>query len=579
MSKRERRFLQSEVSVQSGESPKITGYAAKFGVLSSDLGGFREKLDSACFDKCMNGNPDAAALFNHDQNIILGRTTSGTLRLEVDSVGLKYEIDPPDTQAARDLMTSMKRGDISSSSFGFFCIKDAFTTDRKTGEVIRTVLEASVFDISPVVFPAYPDATSQVRSMFPDDKGTVPVEITDKIAELRSAQYAKEDRVSARHKRSVRSVVSFMTRTPWAILPEKLEAITAFISDRSSGKTVSKDEIQSRMMGYESAAETNSSSSVMVIPVYGVVSQKMNMMQDYSGGVSVELLTKQIRAAIADDSVSTIVLDIDSPGGTVTGVPELAAEILASRDLKPIIGVANGMAASAAYWLLSACSQAVVIPSGEVGSIGVYTTHEDVSAAMDKAGVKITFIKAGANKTQGNPYQAPSADYLADTQAMVDSINVDFTQAVADGRGVSAQVVSDTYGQGRMFLAKDALNLGMVDSIQTLDEVVAGLVEANELSIAKQKLIDSPSVQAANIVKADGENGCTCLCAPCVSGDCSTCTSPNCEYQDGDTAGCDCLVDDDADDDDMPGSTDDDELEILENERIKMLVKVMQMSL
>ena len=162
---RERRLLSDgELRIKAdGDKRKIVGYAAKFNVLSSDLGGFREQLAPHAFDACLASNPDVAGLFNHDANLVLGRTTAGTMRLSVDAVGLKYEIDPPDTSFARDLLVSMQRRDVHSSSFGFICNNDTWKEDAN-GQIIRTVLDATLFDCSPVTFPAYPDATSGVRA-------------------------------------------------------------------------------------------------------------------------------------------------------------------------------------------------------------------------------------------------------------------------------------------------------------------------------------------------------------------------------------------------------------------------------
>ena len=162
----ERRFLSNgELRVQSDNNvKKIVGYAAKFSpALSNDLGGWKETLDPHCFDACLVSNPDVRALWNHDANHILGRTTAGTLRLSIDATGLFYQIDPPETQVAIDLMKSISRGDISQSSFGFVCLEDVWNQDAN-GNIIRTVLKATVFDVSPVTFAAYPDATSLVRA-------------------------------------------------------------------------------------------------------------------------------------------------------------------------------------------------------------------------------------------------------------------------------------------------------------------------------------------------------------------------------------------------------------------------------
>lgn len=182
----ERRFIANELRVKKSDDgkAKIAGYATKFApnAMSEDLGGFREQIHPNAFNKCLTANPDVRGLWNHDPNHILGRTTAGTLRLQVDNVGLQYEIDPPDTTVARDLMVSMERGDITQSSFGFVCINDDWRQDID-GTIVRTVLEAELFDVSPVTFPAYPDATSGVRSEVRNMSETSQA----KLAELRAS--------------------------------------------------------------------------------------------------------------------------------------------------------------------------------------------------------------------------------------------------------------------------------------------------------------------------------------------------------------------------------------------------------
>jgi hypothetical protein len=161
-----RTFSTNDVKVEErgeGKKPKISGHAAVFDSLSENLGGFREKIDIGAFDDVLKD--DARALFNHDRNFVLGRVGAGTLRLSVDDTGLKYEIDPPDTQAARDLMTSMERGDINQSSFGFIIDSDKWEEDED-GRTIRTITKVrELKDVSPVTYPAYTDTAVAVRSM------------------------------------------------------------------------------------------------------------------------------------------------------------------------------------------------------------------------------------------------------------------------------------------------------------------------------------------------------------------------------------------------------------------------------
>jgi HK97 family phage prohead protease len=184
----ERRYVKQELRVSDDAKPVISGYAAVFDSQSVDLGGgfgeFRETVDPHAFDSVMASNPDVRALWNHDSNHPLGRTRAGTLRLKVDARGLSYEIDPPDTQTARDLLVSMRRGDVTGSSFGFTVKRDQWT-DEDGGAVSRKILEFDeLFDVSPVTFPAYPAAASQVSSLL----GSMPAETRARILTKRSAQ-------------------------------------------------------------------------------------------------------------------------------------------------------------------------------------------------------------------------------------------------------------------------------------------------------------------------------------------------------------------------------------------------------
>ena len=140
----------------------IVGYAAIFNTLSEDLGGFREKIDPGAFKKTIKSD-DIRALKNHNADYVIARSKSGTLALVEDKHGLKIDADPPDAQWAKDLMTSIDRGDIDQMSFGFRTISDKWET--KDEEEIRTLLEVKLFDVSTVTFPAYPDTEVGLRSL------------------------------------------------------------------------------------------------------------------------------------------------------------------------------------------------------------------------------------------------------------------------------------------------------------------------------------------------------------------------------------------------------------------------------
>ena len=162
--KTERRTLQSEFRVEQRDDGKklIRGHAAVFNA-ETDLGWFRERIAPGAFTESI-GKDDVRALFNHDTNFVLGRNTAGTLTMREDERGLYVEIDPPDTQAARDLVTSIERGDISQMSFGFQTIRDSWETQEDAAKDLRTLEKVKLWDVSPVTFPAYEETDVAVRS-------------------------------------------------------------------------------------------------------------------------------------------------------------------------------------------------------------------------------------------------------------------------------------------------------------------------------------------------------------------------------------------------------------------------------
>lgn len=282
-------------------------------------------------------------------------------------------------------------------------------------------------------------------------------------------------------------ILSEFYSTPWAILPDRLMAMAAVLHRASSGVQLSADEIHSAIGDAPQAAmtrrDTKPTGGVMVLPLYGIVSHRVHQVQDISGpgGTSMEGFSRGFRQALADPGVDAIVIDIDSPGGSVFGVTELANEIYEARSQKKIVAVANAQAASAAYWLASAAQELVVTPSGEVGSIGVWTAHEDHSEYLKAMGVNVTLISAGKYKVEGNSYQPLSEEALAAVQSSVDGYYDDFVKAVARNRSAKASDVRGGYGQGRMVSAKDAVSSGMADRVATLDETIQRLAAGGKL--------------------------------------------------------------------------------------------------
>jgi signal peptide peptidase SppA len=258
--------------------------------------------------------------------------------------------------------------------------------------------------------------------------------------------------------------------SPWAILPEKLELIISVVGARSKGfPSDPRFEARSR------PASRRTTSNIAVLPLYGTIVQRADLMSDFSGGTSTIAFAQMFHAAIADPSVDAVIIEIDSPGGSVYGVDELAAEIHNSRGTKKICAIANSLMASAAYWIGSAAAEISATPGGEVGSIGVYGAHTDESKALEAEGLAITLISAGKFKTEGNSYEPLGAEAKAALQRRVDQYYSMFVKAVAKQRGASQAAVRDGYGQGRVLGAADALKAGLIDRVETLDQMLARL--------------------------------------------------------------------------------------------------------
>lgn len=154
----QRRTFIAPVELREGEagSWQISGTGIAYNVLSENLGGFREKIAAGAATKVLGTNPDVRGLINHNPDLILGRTTAGTMALSESQRGTHYLIDPPATTYANDLRVSMARGDINQSSFAFRVGEDDWEEDDTTGALIRTVIELSeLYDMSPVTYPAY----------------------------------------------------------------------------------------------------------------------------------------------------------------------------------------------------------------------------------------------------------------------------------------------------------------------------------------------------------------------------------------------------------------------------------------
>lgn len=275
-------------------------------------------------------------------------------------------------------------------------------------------------------------------------------------------------------------VLELALSSPWAIREDYALLVQSILTERAAGVRVSEAEIAARIAAAPPSARTTTAdqAAVAVLSIVGVISHRMELLSQVSArGTSPDMIAQSFRRAVADPAVHSIVLDIDSPGGSVFGLRELADEIRASRGTKPIVAVANAIAASAAYWIASQADELVVTPSGQVGSIGVYSMHQNIREMLVKEGVEVTLIAYGKYKVEGNPFGPLEDEARAAIEDEVKAYGDMFERAVSAGRGVSIDTVRESFGQGRMVLAKEAVTRGMADRVATLDDVVRGLVK------------------------------------------------------------------------------------------------------
>lgn len=301
----------------------------------------------------------------------------------------------------------------------------------------------------------------------------------------------------------------------WAIDEEKLRQVTAFLGRKMRGEQISAEEL-ARITQKTQREIAQKPGQVALLPVYGTIGQRMNMMTEFSGGTSTQMLAGDFRAALADPNIKAIVFDHDSPGGTVAGTEELASEILNSRGTKPIVAQVNSLAASGSYWLASAADEIVVTPGGQAGSIGVYRIHEDITKMLESDGVRPTIIRSSQTpfKIDDSGMEPLTQDARDHIQQRVDQSYERMVRSIAAGRNATLTAVRDRFGQGRVFGAEELVSRGMADRIDTLEGTLerfgvgpfnpvananrgltAARAEAGNLLIAKLKARDEPSAR------------------------------------------------------------------------------------
>jgi signal peptide peptidase SppA len=279
------------------------------------------------------------------------------------------------------------------------------------------------------------------------------------------------------HISSMPHLASRIFGTPLLIHPRKLDVILSVIGPRL-GLAMS-DDSQALIKHLASQASpvnpTALTSNIAVISVSGTLVRRAAAVDAASGLTSYAAISAQLAQAVRDPAVNAILLDIDSPGGEAGGAFDLADQIIAARQSKPIWAVANDDAFSAAYAIASAASRVYVTRTGGVGSVGVIALHVDQSQRDAMSGLRYTAVYAGDRKNDMSPHAPLSTDAAQALQTEVDRLYGLFVSTVAANRNLSAQDVQDT--EAGLYFAKDAIDAGLADVVGTLDDALLALSE------------------------------------------------------------------------------------------------------
>lgn len=312
---------------------------------------------------------------------------------------------------------------------------------------------------------------------------------------------------------------------PWAILEERLHEIRAIHERWLRGEEPDVAALEARLgrplvnapQGYEVR------DGAALVPLRGVLGPRMNLMTEVSGGTSTELFARDIRQALNDPAVRSVIVMADTPGGTVAGTQSAAQAVMGARGVKPIATFADGMIASAGIWIGTAADSVWLADAvTQAGSVGVAATHVDVSRREEAMGQKTTEIVAGSYKRVASQYGPLTEKGRETLQAQVDYLYSIFVGDVAKQRGTTEEDVLTRMADGRMFIGQQAVDAGLADGIVTLEELIADLnsrsASADRVIITAPSSMDSPPMtpnqaasqwaaenpEAAAVLRAEG---------------------------------------------------------------------------
>ena len=302
--------------------------------------------------------------------------------------------------------------------------------------------------------------------------------------------------------------------SPWAITRDKLNEIQSIYYAH-----LKREKIDFKALEAEAGVPLNNPAQevqvidgVSIIPVQGVLGKKMNLFSQISGGASMQIIERQVVDAVNDEAIKAIVLDIDSPGGTVDGSSELANKIFSLRGQKPIVSFVSGTMASAAVWIgLAADRVFISSETAMTGSVGVIATHTDISQAEEQRGIKVTEIVSGKFKgitTEHKPLSKEGKEVL---QSRVDLLLGHFVADLAKFKAKATEEIKELVGEAQIFIGSQGIDVGLVDGVSTFESLIKNLSENDgalfldikENSISGEKeIMDKNTIEEAKPMTA-----------------------------------------------------------------------------
>ncbi|HDS4354372.1 S49 family peptidase [Enterobacter roggenkampii] len=256
---------------------------------------------------------------------------------------------------------------------------------------------------------------------------------------------------------------------------------TERLIDATTGAQLAGEELKQLASSWDKESRSASKSyrverGIAILPVTGTLVHKFGYMQPVSGMTGYDGIAARLQQAVSDPAVKGILLDIDSPGGEVSGAFDTADLIVRAREQKPVWCLASDMACSAGYLLASACTRRLITQTGGVGSIGVVVAHRSVEKALELAGVDVTLIYAGSHKVDGNPFEQLPSDVRDEIQASIDSTRDQFAQKVADYTGLKKAQVLAT--EAAVYTGQEAIKAGLADQIVNYADAIQAMADA-----------------------------------------------------------------------------------------------------